>query len=216
MLFPNHPAQVTGRIPVFVRGSDPISESGVSAQLRPRPEVTIVDSADSATAVAVVVAETVDDTTLRLVRETRGQGVRQVVLIVSRIEDKELLTAIGAGVCGVVRRAEATPERLVSAVSYAHAKGGVLSPQLVGRLMGQVSRLQNQVLAPRGIELSGLSEREGEVLRMIALGMEVGEIARKLSYSERTIKNTLHDVLCRFQLRNRAQAVAFAIREGMI
>ena len=207
---------MTGRIPVLVRGLDPISESGVSAQLRPRPEVTVVDTADGPAAVAVVVAESVDDAALRLVREIRGHGVRQVVLIVSRIEDKELLTAIGGGVCGVVRRAEATPERLVSAVSSAHAKGGVLSPQLVGRLMDQVSRLQNQVLAPRGIELSGLSEREGEVLRMIALGMEVGEIARKLSYSERTIKNTLHDVLCRFQLRNRAQAVAFAIREGMI
>jgi DNA-binding NarL/FixJ family response regulator len=210
---------MTGRIPVFIRGSDPISESGVSAQLRPRPEVTIVDTADAAdssAAVAMVVAESVDEQTLRLVREMRGHGLRQVVLIVSRIEDKELLTAIGAGVCGVVPRAEATPERLVSAVSHAYAKGGVLSPQLVGRLMGQVSRLQNQVLAPRGIELSGLSEREGEVLRLIALGMEIGEIAKKLSYSERTIKNTLHDVLCRFHLRNRAQAVAFAIREGMI
>jgi DNA-binding NarL/FixJ family response regulator len=207
---------MVGRIPVLVRALDPISESGVSAQLRPRPEVTIVDTADSPAAVAVVVAESVDDDALRLVRETRGHGLRQVVLVVSRIEDKELLAAIGAGVCGVVRRAEATPERLVSAVSSAHAKGGVLSPQLVGRLMDQVSRLQNQVLAPRGIELSGLSEREGEVLRMIALGMEVAEIAKKLSYSERTIKNTLHDVLCRFHLRNRAQAVAFVIREGLI
>lgn len=210
---------MTGRIPVLVRGIDPISEAGVSAQLRPRPEVAIVSGPDIpavSASVAVVVAESVDEATLRLVRETRGHGVQQVVLIVSRIEDKELMTAIGAGVCGVVRRCEATPERLVSAVTHAHTRGGVLSPQLVGRLMDQVSRLQNQVLAPRGIELSGLSEREGDVLRLIALGMEVGEIAKKLSYSERTIKNTLHDVLCRFHLRNRAQAVAFAIREGMI
>jgi DNA-binding NarL/FixJ family response regulator len=207
---------MAGRISVLVRGLDPISEAGVSAQLRPRPEVLIVDTVEGAAEVAVIVAESVDDTTLRLVRETRGHGPRQVVLVVSRIEDRELLTAIGAGVCGVVRRSEATPERLVSAVGHAHAKGGALSPQLVGRLMGEVSRLQNQVLAPRGIELSGLSEREGEVLRLIALGLEIGEIAKKLSYSERTIKNTLHDVLTRFHLRNRAQAVAFAIREGMI
>lgn len=210
---------MTGRIPVLVRGIDPISEAGVSAQLRPRPEVVIVSGPEipaASAAVAVVVAESVDEATLRLVRETRGHGVQQVVLVVSRIEDKELMTAIGAGVCGVVRRCEATPEQLVSAVTHAHTRGGVLSPQLVGRLMDQVSRLQNQVLAPRGIELSGLSEREGDVLRLIALGMEIGEIAKKLSYSERTIKNTLHDVLCRFHLRNRAQAVAFAIREGMI
>jgi DNA-binding NarL/FixJ family response regulator len=82
--------------------------------------------------------------------------------------------------------------------------------------MTQVYRLQNQVLAPRGIQVSGLSQRESEVLRLIALGMEVSEIAEKLSYSERTIKNALHDVLSRFQMRNRTQAVAFAIREGLI
>jgi DNA-binding NarL/FixJ family response regulator len=92
----------------------------------------------------------------------------------------------------------------------------VLSPRLVGQLMTQVYRLQNQVLAPRGIQVSGLSQRESEVLRLIALGMEVSEIADKLSYSERTIKNTLHDVLSRFQMKNRTQAVAFAIREGLI
>jgi DNA-binding NarL/FixJ family response regulator len=51
---------------------------------------------------------------------------------------------------------------------------------------------------------------------MIAQGMEVREIAQQLSYSERTIKNTLHDVVSRFQLRNRTHAVAFAMREGMI
>lgn len=207
---------MTERLPVYVRGLDPISESGVSAQLRPRPEVAVVDALDSRVAVAVAVADVVDDTALRLVRELRGGGARQVLLILSTVDDKELLTAIGAGVCGVVRRAEATPERLVTAIGHANAKGGVLSPQLVGRLIGQVSRLQNQVLAPRGIQISGLSERESDVLRLIALGLEVGEIAEKLSYSERTIKNTLHDVLSRFQLRNRAQAIAFAIREGMI
>ena len=139
-----------------------------------------------------------------------------MLLIATAIDDTGLLTAIGAGVCGVVSRAEATPERLVTAIRHARAQCGVLSPRLVGQLMTQVYRLQNQVLAPRGIQVSGLSQRESEVLRLIALGMEVSEIAEKLSYSERTIKNTLHDVLSRFQMRNRTQAVAFAIREGLI
>jgi DNA-binding NarL/FixJ family response regulator len=204
------------RIPVYVRGLDLVSESGVSALLRPRPEVLISDNLGSHVAVAVAVADGVDDAALSLVRELHAQGVRHVLLIVTAIDDTGLLTAIGAGVCGVVPRAEATPERLVTAIRHARAKGGVLSPRLVGQLMTQVHRLQNQVLAPRGIQASGLSQRETEVLRLIALGMEVSEIADKLSYSERTIKNTLHDVLSRFQLRNRTQAVAFAIREGLI
>jgi DNA-binding NarL/FixJ family response regulator len=72
------------------------------------------------------------------------------------------------------------------------------------------------VLAPRGLKLSGLSTRETDVLRLMAQGMEIREIAEKLSYSERTIKNSVHDVLNRFDLRNRAHAVAFALREGLI
>jgi DNA-binding NarL/FixJ family response regulator len=72
------------------------------------------------------------------------------------------------------------------------------------------------VLAPKGVRFSGLSDREVTVLRMVSQGMEVREIAAELRYSERTIKNTMHDVVARFQLRNRTHAVAFAMREGMI
>jgi DNA-binding NarL/FixJ family response regulator len=207
------------RIPVHVRGFDPILVSGISAQLRSRPEVLLVETAGERTApVMVVVGDLVDEQALSLVRELRALGAQKarVLLVVAHVDDNALLSAVEAGVCGVVSRAEATPERLVTAVCQAAATGGVLSPRLVGRLLEQVSRLQNQVLAPRGMKLSGLSGRETDVLRLMSQGMEVREIAEKLSYSERTIKNTVHDVLNRFELRNRAHAVAFAMREGMI
>ncbi len=208
---------MTHRIPVYVTAADPILDTGVSSQLRGRPEITLVHSVtDLPEAVCIVVSDVVDAAALRLVRELRGQGLRQIIFVLSTIDDSALLAAIEAGVCGMVARMEATPERLVSAVHQAAAMGGVLSPKLLGRLLEQVNRLQNQVLAPKGLRLSGLSDREANVLRMIAQGMEVREIAEQLSYSERTIKNTLHDVVNRFQLRNRAHAVAFAMREGMI
>jgi len=205
------------RIPVYVTAADPILDTGVSSQLRGRPEIALVHSPSAqADVVCIVVSDVVDAAALRLVRELRGQGLRQIIFVLSTIDDAALLAAIEAGVCGMVARVEATPERLVSAVRQAAAMGGVLSPKLLGRLLEQVNRLQNQVLAPKGLRLTGLSDREADVLRMIAQGMEVREIAEQLSYSERTIKNTLHDVVNRFQLRNRAHAVAFAMREGMI
>jgi DNA-binding NarL/FixJ family response regulator len=208
---------MTDRIPVYVTAADPILDTGVSSQLRGRPEVTLVHSVkDLPNVVCIVVSDVVDAAALRLVRELRGQGLRQIIFVLSTIDDSALLAAIEAGVCGMVARMEATPERLVTAIRQAAAMGGVLSPKLLGRLLEQVSRLQNQVLAPKGLRLTGLSDREANVLRMIAQGMEVREIAEQLSYSERTIKNTLHDVVNRFQLRNRAHAVAFAMREGMI
>jgi DNA-binding NarL/FixJ family response regulator len=89
-------------------------------------------------------------------------------------------------------------------------------PDLLGRLLAQVGRLQRQVLAPRGLNFAGLTEREVAVLRLVAEGHGTSEIARRLSYSERTIKNVLHDVTSRLNLRNRSQAVAYALREGMI
>jgi DNA-binding NarL/FixJ family response regulator len=207
------------RIPVHVRGFDPILVSGIIAQLRPRPEIAVVDTlGEQAAPVVVVVNDVVDDEVLRLAREMRGRTTPKgkVLLVVAQLDDNALLTAIEAGVCGVVARSEATPERLVTAVRQATTAGGVLSPRLVGRLLEQVSRLQTQVLAPRGLRLSGLSTRETDVLKLMAQGMEIREVAEKLSYSERTIKNTVHDILNRFELRNRAHAVAFAVREGLI
>jgi DNA-binding NarL/FixJ family response regulator len=205
------------RIPVYVTASDPILDTGVSTQLRGRPELTMLDSVhDFADAVCVVVGDAADDATLRLVRELRGQGLRQIIMVLAHIDDTALFAAIESGACGLLRRQEASPERLVTAITQASSMGGVLSPKLLGRLLEQVNRLQSRVLAPRGLHLTALTDREAEVLRLMAQGMEVKEIADKLAYSERTIKNTLHDVVNRFQLRNRTHAVAFAMREGMI
>jgi DNA-binding NarL/FixJ family response regulator len=82
--------------------------------------------------------------------------------------------------------------------------------------MDQVSRLHDQVLAPRGLTFSGLSEREVDVLRLVADGCDTAEIARSLCYSERTVKNVIHDVTSRLRLRNRSHAVAYAMRQGLI
>jgi DNA-binding NarL/FixJ family response regulator len=203
------------RITVHVTATDPILRTGVSSQLRARPEVEMLPDSGPAAQVCVVVADVLDAAALRLVREARATAAN-VVVVLSAVDDTAMFAAIEAGACGLVPRCEATPERLVDAVRKAAAKGGVLSPELVGRLLGQVNRLQNQVLTPKGVRLSGLSDREATVLRMVAQGMEVREIAEELRYSERTIKNTMHDVVARFQLRNRTHAVAFAMREGMI
>ena len=63
---------------------------------------------------------------------------------------------------------------------------------------------------------TGLAPREVEVLRLLADGLDTSEIAHQLAYSERTVKNVVHDVTTRLQLRNRSHAVAYALREGLI
>ncbi|WP_258369448.1 response regulator transcription factor [Georgenia satyanarayanai] len=205
------------RVPVWVSARDPISEAGVVSQLRPRPEVRIVgrDEDDDAL-VAVVISDSLDGDTLRMLRAVQRKGFTRTVLVVGQLEDSDLVTAIEAGVVGLVRRGEATSDRLVAVIRAAATGDGTVPPDLLGRLMDQVGKLQRQVLGPRGLTFTGLASREIEVLRLIADGYDTGEVARQLSYSERTVKNVLHDVTSRLQLRNRSHAVAYALREGLI
>ncbi len=202
------------RIAVHVHARDPISRAGVVSQLRPRPEVKIVeaDEADSAT----VMLDVVEDQTVQLIRVSSRAGSTRVVLVAARIDDQDLVTVVEAGVVGVLRRGEATPERLVKVIHAAAAGEGTVPPDMLGRLLNEVGRVQRQVLSPRGLSFSGLAAREIEVLRLVADGYDTGEIAHALSYSERTVKNVLHDVTNRLALRNRSHAVAYAMRQGFL
>jgi DNA-binding NarL/FixJ family response regulator len=208
---------MTKRVPVFVYARDPISQAGIAAELRGRPELEVlseteVDQAD----VAVVAADEVDEETLRVIKAIQRTGGPRVVLVVARPDDGGLVAAVEAGACGLLRRSEATPEILTRAVVAAAQGDGTVPPDLLGRLLSQVGRLQRHVLAPRGLTFSGLTERELGVLRLVADGLDTAEIAEKLAYSERTIKNIIHDITTRFHLRNRSHAVAFALRQGLI
>jgi DNA-binding NarL/FixJ family response regulator len=202
------------RIPICVYANDPVTHAGVVGQLRPRPEIEVVDAGDDRLRVAVVAADEPDEDTLTLLRSLQRTGC-PTVLVVTSMDDGGLAAAVEAGVAGLVRRGEATPERLVHAIGAVSRGEGTVPPDLLGRLLAQVSRVQ-QYLQPRGVSLTGLTSREADILRLIADGLDTNEIARSLSYSERTVKNVLHDVTSRLQLRNRSHAVAYALKQGLI
>ncbi|MFI5590676.1 LuxR C-terminal-related transcriptional regulator [Amycolatopsis sp. NPDC051758] len=205
------------RTPVVVRATDPILHNGVCMALRSRDEVRVVDaeSADPGM-VALLVTDRLDEPMTRLLSALHHQGFTRIVLVAGEVDDNEILNAVEHGVCAVARRADAGPEVLVRLVKAAAAGEGALPPDLLGRLLNRVSRLQRQVLQPRGLHLGGMSNRETEVLRLVAAGYSTQEIADQLCYSQRTVKSILHDVTNRFQLRNRSHAVAYALREGLI
>ncbi|WP_246150231.1 response regulator transcription factor [Agromyces intestinalis] len=204
------------RTTVRVYAHDPISEAGVVSALRPRPEVRVVGPDDELAAVVVVVVDDVDDETLNRLRFLRRNGEARVILVASHLDDQVLVDAVECGVVGLLRRSEATTDRLLSSIASAAAGEGTVPPDLLGRLLEQVGRLQRTVLDPRGITFRGLAAREVDVLRLVAEGWDTAQIAKELCYSERTVKNVLHDVTTRLQLRNRSHAVAYAVREGLI
>ena len=129
----------TQRAKVFIYANDPISQAGVASQLRPRPEVQLVDAEELDQAeVAVVVTECVDEEVLRVLRAVRRGSVPRTVLIAAALDDAAVVTAAEAGVSALVRRSEVTPERLVSVILKARDGGAEMPADLLAGLLGQV------------------------------------------------------------------------------
>jgi DNA-binding NarL/FixJ family response regulator len=174
--------------------------------------VADIDTAE----VAVVVADGVDAETSRVIAALQRDGSPPVVLVATRLDDSGLMAAIESGVAGVVYRDEVDTEHLPRALRDVAAGRGSLPADLTARLMERMAEMQRRVLAPRGLTAPGLSEREIEVLRLLAEGYDTAEVAGRMCYSERTVKGVLHNITRRFNLKNRTQAVVFAMRKGLI
>ena len=150
---------------------------------------------------------------IRSVREATGA---RVLVCSSGDDESEVVAIVAAGSMGYVSKDTLTPESLIAAVNAAATGAGVMAPELLGTLLRGISRASQEVLEPRGLSLTRLSAREQQVLRLVAEGHPIREVAEQLRYSERTIKNIIHDVVTKLNVRTRSQAVAQAVREGLI
>lgn len=133
----------------------------------------------------------------------------RVVVCSSVGSEEAVLEAIQAGAIGFLRKDTLTPERLASAVSAAASGSGVVAADLLTGLLRSISPDSRPAQ-------SRLNDREQQVLTLIAAGHPTREVAEQLCYSERTVKNVLHDVVTKLNARSRSQAVAYAVREGLI
>jgi len=205
-----------GRTEVLVEADDPLSREGIVSQLRGYGVVAVDERNLNPKVVALVVVDDIDEQAAKRIRALRQRGIENIVVIAARVEDGGLLNAVEAGATGFLRRSQSTAARLLEAVRTAAAGDGVLPPDLLGRLMDQVGRLQRHVLNPRGLNFTGLTDRELKVLKLLADGLDTVEVGHQLFLSERTVKNIVHDLTSRLNLRNRTHAVAYALRQGLI
>ncbi|MGW8766195.1 LuxR C-terminal-related transcriptional regulator [Streptomyces sp. NPDC055815] len=205
------------RASVAVYAADPVLRVGVVQQLRQRPEVELVDDAEAERAqVSLVVVDGIDDDVAALLNRLRYNSATRTALVIGTLGAGGLQRVIECGVPVVLRRAEADQDQLVRLVLAAANGEGVLPGDLLGELLSHVGNLQRSALDPGALSLSTLTTREADMLRLVAEGLDTAEIARKTSYSERTVKNVLHEITTRLQLRNRAHAVGYALRNGLI
>jgi len=136
-------------------------------------------------------------------------GARVIVCSSHCVEDA-VLAALQAGAVGVLRKDTLTTDSLATAVRAAANGTGVVTPELLRDLLDGLAAGIERPVAAR------LTDREQQVLSLIAEGHPTREVAERLCYSERTVKNVLHDVVTKLNARSRSQAVAFAVREGLI
>jgi DNA-binding NarL/FixJ family response regulator len=147
-------------------------------------------------------------------RQITAQSRARVLVCLHDVRSPAIREAIGNGAGGVLARALLTPDTLLGAVG-AVATG-------IFAFDGSVLRLLNSSVAPIGdrpraaVNVDGFAPREQTVLSLVAAGLSNREIAEQLSYSERTIKTILHDIVIKLGVKSRSQAVAMAVRERII
>lgn len=201
---------------VSVVASDPVLEAGVSSALLGCPDVQVVRTQETAQVAVVIVDGVLDEVfdVLRMQRELVGRP--QVVLVAADFGLPEALRAVAAGARGLVRRREADAGRLARAVLAAASGDCAVPPDMLTGMVDRSAGPSTGVPFPRAGTGFGLTARERAVLSLIADGQETHEIAAELSYSIRTVVGVVHDITHRFGLRNRAHAVAYALRAGLL
>jgi DNA-binding NarL/FixJ family response regulator len=261
-------------VPVSVVALDPMLEAGAVSALESSPDVEVVARTGPAR-VTVVLVGRLGHPELDLIRTVRDAIDRpEVVIVATELAATETLYAIAAGARGLLRRREASADRLVRAVLTADMGDCTLPPDIFENVVAQgasaapvvhphrtdtvdqaidacrrgpvavlerprldlpapsrvsLDRMpypilmrmlsaatKRQIPLPRPSVAMPLTARQTSVLRLMADGHGNGEIARMLSCSEHTVKNAIYDLMARLQVRNRAQAVASAIRTGLI
>lgn len=131
----------------------------------------------------------------------------RVIVLTSFAEDEKVFPAIKAGAAGYLLK-EAQPQELLDAVRRVHRGEGLLHPSVAAKVMRE--------LAERPEEEPALTERELEVLRLLARGLSNKLIAQELVISEKTVKTHVSNVLAKLHLSDRTQAALYAVRRKLV
>lgn len=207
----SRPVQVAADAP------DAISCAGITEYLMASPQVEVLPPSRRPDADVVVwVPEPLTPQGFAaMADEVRGGG-QPTVLVADRISEVDLHAAARCGTVAVLPTSSAADERLLRAILAAAARKGAPPPDLLELLSRYAAQRQSEGEDQPALGGLELRSREIEVLRLMAEGLGTEQIAQKLCYSQRTIKQIFYSCTRRLNLRNRPHAVAYAMRRGAI
>jgi len=138
---------------------------------------------------------------------------RVLVLTISD-QDEDVLQAILAGACGYLLK-DSSVDELIRGISAAAVGESIISSAIAGKVLQQVRATAGAPEAGEAIRAE-LSERELDVLKLIASGKDNAMIATELHISPKTVKNHISNILMKLQIENRIQAAVYAVRSGIV
>ncbi|MEV5772084.1 response regulator transcription factor [Streptomyces antimycoticus] len=220
---------MTTTIRVLIADDQMMVRQGFTVLLNAEPDIEVVGQAvDGADAIDQV-AELAPDVVLMDIRMpgvggieatrrlTEPAGATVKILVLTTFDlDEYVYEALRAGASGFLLK-DASADELAHAVRVVAAGDALLAPNITKRLIGEFSRVS--AAAPRGPlrdRVGDLTERETEVLTLIAQGLSNAEIAARLVVAEQTVKTHVSRILFKLALRDRTQAAVFAYETGLV
>jgi DNA-binding NarL/FixJ family response regulator len=210
-------------IRVLIVDDQPLARAGFRAVLEATAGIEVVAEADSGERAVELARHHRPDVVLMDVRmpgmdgieATRRMPGQRVLILTTFGLDDYIIEALRSGASGFLLK-DAPVEELVRAVRTIAAGDAQLSPAVTKRLLDQVARRLPAAVSRESGALAALTDREREVLRLVAGGMSNAEIAAALVVSEPTVKTHVSNVLQKLGLRDRVQAVIYAYENGLI
>ncbi|HEX3255911.1 MAG TPA: response regulator transcription factor [Gaiellaceae bacterium] len=138
---------------------------------------------------------------------------RVVVLTISD-DDDDVMNAVMAGACGYLLK-DSSIQDLIGGIRAAAAGESLISPQIAAKVLQRLRAQSKDDDAAETIRAE-LSDRELEVLKLIANGKDNAQIAKELFISPKTVKNHISNILMKLQIENRIQAAVYAVRSGIV
>jgi DNA-binding NarL/FixJ family response regulator len=223
----SEPGGAAEAIRIVLVDDQELVRTGFRMVLEAQPDMTVVgEAADGLAAVEFARTHTADVMVMdarmpRLdgvaaTRRIRAAGDRPRVLMLTTFDlDEYAFAALKAGASGFLLK-DVPPEELLFAIRAVHSGDAVVAPSTTRRLLDRFAPMLPASDAPATAELEELTERERQVLILVAQGLSNAELARRLFVSEATVKTHVGRILGKLGLRDRVQAVVYAYENGLV